>query len=472
MKVSSESDAVEVLLKQQGDLPDSPARSATVETDAGWAFFNVNGYLGTVTVEGRFEITYTEEGKQVWQTISGGLREARAARANVVVKHERGERAAPSRQTVAEAAAEYLAAQATRLRPKTLETYGTHLRLHVLPSKLGKLHGPTLGSRRVNSVKPHDVALLVAELRTKGLDEWTAHGVLTPMSALFQYAIQNEWCDRNPVRALDKSQRPSTASRKRKRILSSEEVGRLLTATPKRYRLAVATQLYTGTRVGELCGLVWGNIDFEAGIVRIEKQLDRKGGRVEPKTPQAVREIVLMPQLVPLLKDHRKAALAKGRARPSDPVFASETGTAAAIRNYTRRGLEAGLVAAGLLPPLEERKKAKAGGVEPDKPPITSHTLRRTFVSHLILDLKLDAVQVSKQVGHAKPSITQNEYADLFDRARHHDEIREAMRASAFGAALATSSAKRTAGETRRTGDAATVSNVAVLRESGTGGDR
>lgn len=48
-------------------------------------------------------------------------------------------------------------------------------------------------------------------------------------------------------------------------------------------------------------------------------------------------------------------------------------------------------------------------------------------------------MQVSKQMGHAKPSITQNEYADLFDRARHHDEIREAMRASAFGATLAES---------------------------------
>ena len=30
----------------------------------------------------KLEITYTEGGKQVWQTVSGGLREARAARAN------------------------------------------------------------------------------------------------------------------------------------------------------------------------------------------------------------------------------------------------------------------------------------------------------------------------------------------------------------------------------------------------------
>ena len=152
-------------------------------------------------------------------------------------------------------------------------------------------------------------------------------------------------------------------------------------------------------------------------------------------------------------------------------MFASATGTHLTTRNYARRGLEAGLVAAGLVPSLAERKRAKAAGVEPTEPPITSHMLRRTFVSHLILDLKLDAVQVAKQVGHAKPSITQNEYADLFDRARHHDEIREAMRASAFGAALATSSATSTGGDTRANTRSRTGLQVAVLDGSAAGGD-
>ena len=389
----------------------------------------------------------------------------------MVVKHERGERAAPSRHTVAEAAEEWLAAQASRLRPRTLQTYRTHLHRHVLPSKLGRTGGRTLGSYRVNAVRPHDVALLVTELCGKGLSPWSIHGVLSPLSALFQYAIQNEWCERNPVRALDKSQRPRI-ERKNRRILTGDEIARLLEATPERYRLAVATQLYTGVRVGELCGLVWGNIDFDAGVIRVEKQLGRDGVRVALKTPQAVREIVLMPQLEPLLKQQREAAFARGLARAIDPVFASETGTPVTIRNYTRRGLEARLVKAGLLPPLAERKKAKLAGVEPDQPPVTSHTLRRTFVSHLILDLKLDAVQVSKQVGHAKPSIPQNEYADLFDRVRHHDEIREAMRASAFGAALATSSATRTGGDTRRQNGAADSASVAFLHRSATHGSR
>jgi integrase len=67
---------------------------------------------------------------------------------------------------------------------------------------------------------------------------------------------------------------------------------------------------------------------------------------------------------------------------------------------------------------------------------LTLHALRNTFASHLILDLKLDVVQVSKQLGHARPSITSDIYARLFDQARHSDDIRERMAASDFGRVL------------------------------------
>jgi hypothetical protein len=75
------------------------------------------------------------------------------------------------------------------------------------------------------------------------------------------------------------------------------------------------------------------------------------------------------------------------------------------------------------------------------------HTLRRTFASHLILDLKLDAVQVSKQMGHAKPSITADLYVDIFDKARHADDIRERMRKSAFGKIAESSGGERVLSE-------------------------
>jgi hypothetical protein len=94
------------------------------------------------------------------------------------------------------------------------------------------------------------------------------------------------------------------------------------------------------------------------------------------------------------------------------------------------------------------------------------HAFRRTFASHLILDLGLDVVQVSRQVGHANPSITLNEYADLFERARHGEEIRERMGASAFGNVLETEGGDRGRDSSRRRD-----SKVAQLRGSATSGD-
>lgn len=65
------------------------------------------------------------------------------------------------------------------------------------------------------------------------------------------------------------------------------------------------------------------------------------------------------------------------------------------------------------------------------------HMLRHGFASTLIVDLGLDPVQVSRQLGHARPSITIDRYAHLFDRARHGDDIREQLASSGIAAAVA-----------------------------------
>lgn len=46
--------AAEPLERQRANkgIQTLPASGDTIETDAGWAFFNGNGYLGTVTTEG------------------------------------------------------------------------------------------------------------------------------------------------------------------------------------------------------------------------------------------------------------------------------------------------------------------------------------------------------------------------------------------------------------------------------------
>jgi len=171
--------------------------------------------------------------------------------------------------------------------------------------------------------------------------------------------------------------------------------------------------IFTGLRQGELLGLTWGDVDLAGGSIRVSKALDRQGQRVDPKTLQAVREVVLMPALTQLLREHK---LASPFSRPIDFVFASATGSPLYWRNVARRGLGAALEAAR----LEH---------------VRWHDLRHTFASLLIAQ-GANVVYVSRQLGHASPDITLRVYAHLFDRAEHAQRASDALEAS-FGAMVA-----------------------------------
>jgi integrase len=110
------------------------------------------------------------------------------------------------------------------------------------------------------------------------------------------------------------------------------------------YRSLLATAVYTGLRQSELLGLVWRDIDFEGGFVRVRRQLDRKRGYVEPKTTQAIREVVLAPSLGRSLREHRLASL---HSRDDDPVFANAAGRPFEHRNVQARGFDKFVVVPG-----------------------------------------------------------------------------------------------------------------------------
>ena len=67
----------------------------------------------------------------------------------------------------------------------------------------------------------------------------------------------------------------------------------LLREAPKAYRSILATAVFTGLRQGELLGLRWHDVDFDAGTIHVRRQLDRSRKYVEPKTPRAVRSVTV-----------------------------------------------------------------------------------------------------------------------------------------------------------------------------------
>jgi integrase len=102
-------------------------------------------------------------------------------------------------------------------------------------------------------------------------------------------------------------------------------------------------------------------------------------------------------------------------------VFATRNGTPLNQRNVQRSALS---------------RAACAAGLDQDGSRLRFHDLRHTFASHMIVDLNLDVVQVSRILGHASPATTLEIYAHLFDDARHAAEIRARMSRSAFARML------------------------------------
>ncbi len=356
---------------------------------------------------GRFEIQYTDStGRVRWQKVAGGLREARFARAEIQTRLGRGELVVRTGRTFAEVGEEWLAAQ-HHLRPRTRQLYRTALDRHLFPR---------LGKRRIADITSDRIAALIRELEGTGLSGSTVRGILVPLGRILSYAARRGLIADNPIRRLERGERP-TVVRREMRILRPGEIDEILKASVVAYRPILATAIFTGLRQGELLGLDWADVDFANGVIHVRRQLDRTGELTAPKTPQAYRTVILMPSLARLLREHK---LASAHSGPGDPVFATLTGGRMHFRNVTRRGLAAAV----------QRSHIDGNG----EPHLRFHDLRHTFASLLIAQ-GLNIVFVSRQLGHASPSFTLNRYGGLFDRAEHAERALQGLEAD-FGRIL------------------------------------
>lgn len=368
--------------------------------------------------ETRYEVAFLDsDGRQRWRTV-GKLQDARQLRADLVSKVGSGERVAPAKIRLGEFIDEWLERQAPRLRPRTHEVYKAWLRLHVMPR---------LGKRKLQSLTVDDVAALIGSM-AKGeryveqdgklvqitgnpYAAWTIRGVLVVLGRVLGSATREGLIPANPVRRLERGERP-VAERRQFPSLDREAIGRLIAGTPARYRPIVTVSVLTGIRQGEALGLRWQDVDLKAGVLRVRHQLDRGGQLVEPKTQAAKRDVPIPPSLSRMLAELKERAFALGRAKPSDYVFAGETGGPMHRRNMVRRGLEKAITAAGV-------------------PHLSWHDLRHVAASVLIAE-GASVAYLSRVLGHASPAITLSTYAHEFAQAEHADRTRERMEA-AFG---------------------------------------
>jgi integrase len=357
-----------------------------------------------------YEIGWRDaQGRQRWRRAEGGIKAARAALADAHSARARGERVATDpRLRFDDAAEAWWDARVTRLRPATQCAYGAglaHLR-------------DRFGRARMADITPADVAGFIAAQQRAGLKGWTIKGQLTVLSSIFTFAARHlGLVGVNPVSLLDRVERPNSDDERPKRVLSPDELRRLLDAVDERYRLVYELAAETGGRLAETLGLVWGEVDLDEQTVCFTHQLDRRGQRVPLKTKRSRRCIEVTPSLAAKLRTAKVAADDSG---DHAFVFVTRAGTPHDHRNIGGRVLARAVKRAGL-------EAVERGGQVVEHAP-TFHNLRHSHGSALIA-AGWDIEEVSARLGHSDVGTTQRAYVHAYDAARRSDHRRSRLAA-------------------------------------------
>jgi integrase len=337
--------------------------------------------------------------KRRWHSFQGTKREAQVECARLIT--EAPAAVDPSKATLSEFLDRFLVDWcSTHCTPRSAERYAGSL-LHVRRA---------LGARKLQSIKPVDLAALYADMAKAGLKPRTVkltHVVLH--KALAQAKLWGLLKD-NPAELA----RPPAPKKAEIEILQPKQAKAVL----DRLRggplyLIASIGLGTGARRNEMLALRWRDVDLDAGRATIEQALEQCNGKAiaikGPKTEAGRRTISLPANLVAELRAHRKAQaeqrLALGLGRDDDGTVL--------------QSLEGTPLSPGAVSKAWER--AMCG--------CTLHSLRHTHASMLIA-AGVDIITVSRRLGHASASITLDVYGHLVHGA---DDRAAQVMESAFG---------------------------------------
>ena len=150
------------------------------------------------------------------------------------------------------------------------------------------------------------------------------------------------------------------------------------------------TELSTGLRRGELLGIKWEDVDFDAGSIYIQRQITRLNGVVKEsplKTKNAYRQIIVAPEVIQMLKEKKEREDGFSAYAFSSPV--------------------GGPMCPDSMLKMLHRVLHRAGLEE-----IPFHSLRHTFAT-LALQNGVDVKTLSGLLGHYSAGFTLDTYGHI-----------------------------------------------------------
>jgi integrase len=324
--------------------------------------------------------------------------EAQAWLTQQLAKKDAGTLPKPGRLTVADWLTSWLAG--LDVRPRTREHYEGNVRLHLIPG---------LGSKPLGKLTAADVERFLTERKAAGLAPRTRHHLRAVLRNALKKAVRDRLI---PFNVAAEAAAPKVP-RDEMQTFDYAQVERLLESVrDSPLEGLFVLQVGLGIRGGELLGLTWKDVDFDRGVLHINRSLQwvrvADGGTRrrdvdlgEPKSKMSRRALPLSTPALEALRAHRKRQLQRQKDIVDEKsvwlndrhlVFVGDHGEPLHQKAVWR----------------EWRRILAAA----DLPTIRPHDLRHT-AGTLMRDQDVDIKVIQETLGHSSVSTTLDTYGHV-----------------------------------------------------------
>lgn len=343
--------------------------------------------------EGRIVVGHKENGDSIFRYVYGRTQKELLEKLHQNIEAYRDvELTEDCKMTLSEWLDKWLAEYVTgTVRSSTLSAYQGYCNNYIKP---------VLGDKQVSSLNSVDIQKMYTKLKKEGrihehpeLGRQLSDAMICRIHAMLhsamKTAVQAHLIARNPTEGVTVPK----PNYKPKQILTDAELDTFLAEVDKDevWRDFFYTEMTTGLRRGEICGLQWQDFDEEHGTLQVSRTLHRdENGELVPgdtKTGQSTRKIVLPQSTAQLLRERKKKALTEWIF--PNPLKPEQPTSPTSAYNHLKTILKA----AGL-------------------PSIRFHDLRHTFATHALTS-GVDAKTLSGILGHTNASFTLDTYTHV-----------------------------------------------------------
>ncbi len=326
--------------------------------------------------EGRYKVGYNDLGTAKYRSVYG--------RSYQEVKLKLAEfKAIPTphnssgKLTVKELFEEWLSAVRLKVKESTYSNYRMKVDKHILPE---------FGGLRYEQLTVQMLHSFIDSKLNRGLSTKYISDIVIVFKSMAKY-ISRVHGFRNPLADVILPK----VTKKEMKLFSDNQQNHLCNYLMKNLdnaSICVLLSLYTGLRIGEICGLKWSDIDFEKSILTVRRTVQRIRTGIHgtklivdtPKSRSSQRSIPVPTFIMDMLRNFRS----------SENFYILSENTK-------------------VTEPRTMQRKFKSILKKADLPSINYHSLRHMFATNCI-KIGFDVKTLSEILGHASVETTLNRY--------------------------------------------------------------